>query len=69
MRTRLVTSVIAAGVLIVNVASADGLSHAKRPLLTRTDGLSHAKRPLVTVADGLSHAKRPLVAVARTEQE
>ena len=69
MRTRLVTSVIAAGVLIVNAASADGISHAKRPLLTRTDGLSHVKRPLVTVADGISHAKRPLVSVARTGEE
>ena len=67
MRSRLITSVIAAGVLFVTGASADGLSHAKRPLVTRADGLSHAKRPLITVADGLSHAKRPLVAVARTE--
>lgn len=67
MRSRLITSVIAVGVLLANGASADGLSHAKRPLVTRTDGLSHAKRPLITVADGLSHAKRPLVAVARTE--
>lgn len=67
MRSKLITSVVAAGVLFVSGASAEGLSHAKRPLITKTEGLSHAKRPLITVAEGLSHAKRPLVAVARTE--
>ncbi len=61
MRSRLVTSVIAAGVLLVNGASAEGLVHAKQPLVTRTEGLVHAKRPLVTRAEGLVHAKRPLV--------
>lgn len=67
MRSKMITCAIAAGVLFVSGASAEGLSHIKRPLATRAEGLSHVKRPLVTVAEGLSHVKRPLVAFARAE--
>jgi hypothetical protein len=64
MRTRLMTSVIAAGVLVANVASAEGLHHVKRPLITRAEGLHHVKRPLIARTDGLHYVKRPLVTVA-----
>ena len=64
MRSKLMTSVIAASVLVANVASAEGLHHMKRPLITRTEGLHHMKRPLITRAEGLHHMKRPLVTVA-----
>jgi hypothetical protein len=67
MRTRLVTSVIATGVLLVNGASAEGLAHLKKPLVTRAEGLTHLKRPMVSAAERLSRVDHPVVAVARTE--
>jgi len=64
MRQFITGSLVSAGLLLANVALADGLSHTKRPLFTLADGLSHTKRPLVTLADGLSHTKRPLIVAA-----
>jgi hypothetical protein len=64
MRTGIIAAVVAAFALTTNVASAEGLIHLKRPLMTRTEGLIYLKRPLMTRAEGLIHLKRPLVAVA-----
>jgi hypothetical protein len=63
MRTGFIAAVVAALALTTNVASAEGLIHLKRPLMTRTEGLIHLKRPLMTRTEGLIHLKRPLVVV------
>jgi hypothetical protein len=50
MRTGIIAALVAAFALTTNVASAEGLIHLKRPLMTRAEGLIHLKRPLVVVA-------------------
>jgi hypothetical protein len=64
MRSKIVTSVAIAGVLLVNGASADGLSHVKRPLVTAAKSVQHKQPSVTTLADGLSHVKRPLINAA-----
>jgi len=64
MRTGIFAVLAAAvGLLLTNVAAAEGLIHVKRPLLTRAEGLIHVKRPLAERTEGLIHVKRPLVVV------
>ena len=50
MRQFITGSLVSAGLMLANVALADGLSHTKRPLITLADGLSHTKRPLIVAA-------------------
>lgn len=63
MRSKLITSVIAVGVFLANGASAEQLTHLKRPLLSRAEQLTHLKRPLFARTEQLTHLKRPLVTV------
>lgn len=65
MRTKFATSMAAATVLLVNVASADGPSRLEQSSVGVAENLRQVKSPPITLADGIIYSiRRPLIAVA-----
>ena len=58
MRTKLIAVAAVAGVLLASSASADGLCHLKRPLITRVASLTLAKQP--TLVQSVPAPRKPL---------
>jgi hypothetical protein len=58
MRTKLMAVAAVAGVLLANGASAEGLQHFKRPLITRVASVTLAKQP--TLVQAVPAPRKPL---------
>ena len=58
MRTKLIAFAAVAGVLLANGASAEGLHHCKRPLITRVASVTLAKQP--TLVQAVPAPRKPL---------
>ena len=58
MRTKLIAFAAVAGVLLASSASAEGLHHCKRPLITRVASLTLAKQP--TLVQSVPAPRKPL---------
>ena len=58
MRTKLVAFAVVASVLFAGSASAEGLVHCKRPLITRVAMLDLAKQP--TLVQSAPAPRKPL---------
>lgn len=58
MRTKLMAFAAVAGVFMVSGASAEGLHHAKRPLIQRVASLTLAKQP--TLVQAVPAPRKPL---------
>lgn len=65
MRSKIVTSMAAATVLLVNVASADSPSHLEQSSVGVAENLRQVKSPPIMLANHISESiRRPLIAVA-----
>ena len=58
MRTKLIALAAVAGVFLAGNASAEGLIHCKRPLLTRIASVAFAKQP--TLVQSAPAPRKPL---------
>jgi hypothetical protein len=58
MRTKLIAFAAVAGVLLANSASAEGLCHIRKPLITRIASLTLAKQP--TLVQSVPAPRKPL---------
>jgi hypothetical protein len=58
MRTKLIAFAVASGVLLANVASAEGLHHFKKPLVQRAATVTLAKQP--TLVQSVPAPRKPL---------
>lgn len=58
MRTKLMAFAAVAGVLLAGGASAEGLVHCKRPLITRVATVALAKQP--TLVQSVPAPRKPL---------
>lgn len=58
MRSKLIAFAVLTGVLVASSASADGLVHCKRPLVTRVASLTLAKQP--TLVQSVPAPRKPL---------
>lgn len=64
MRTKIVASLAATGILLVNVASADGPSRLEQSSVGVAENLRQVKSPPIMLADVSDSIRRPLIAVA-----
>ena len=58
MRTKLIAFAAVAGVFMVNGASAEGLQHCKKPLVTRATSITLEKQP--TLVASVPAPRKPL---------